>query len=78
VLAIVAVGPLSFGLVAYRLAALLTTGFALARRTGRLALLSLTAAVANVALNAALIPPFGYVGSAFATGTGYVVLAVTY
>jgi antigen flippase len=73
-----AVGPASFGLVAYGLAALLTTGFALARRTGRLALLSLVAAIVNVGLNVALIPPFGYVGSAFATAAGYVALAATY
>jgi O-antigen/teichoic acid export membrane protein len=73
-----AVGPLAFGLVAYGLAALLTTGFSLARRTMHLASLSLVAAAVNVTLNLTLIPPFGFVGAAFATASGYLVLAATY
>ena len=73
-----AVGPLAFGVVAYGVATLLTTGFALARRTAYAAGLSVIAAVVNVGLNVALIPPFGFVGASFATGSGYVVLAATY
>jgi O-antigen/teichoic acid export membrane protein len=73
-----AVGPLAFGGVAYGLAVLLTTGIALARRTVHLAVFSTLAAGVNVALNFLLIPPFGFVGAAFATGAGYAVLAATY
>jgi O-antigen/teichoic acid export membrane protein len=73
-----AVGPLAFGVVAYGMATLLTTGFALARRTGSAAALSVLAAGANIALNLALIPPFGFVGASVATGSGYVVLAASY
>jgi O-antigen/teichoic acid export membrane protein len=73
-----AVGPLAFGAVAYGLATLLTVGFSLARRTLHLATLSLVAAATNVALNISLIPPFGFIGAAFATASGYVVLAFAY
>lgn len=73
-----AVGPLAFGGVAYGLAALMTTGIALARRTVHLAVFSTVAASVNVVLNLLLIPPFGFVGAAFATASGYAVLAVTY
>jgi O-antigen/teichoic acid export membrane protein len=73
-----AVGPLAFGVVAYGMATLLTTGFALARRTGSAAALSVLAAGANIALNLALIPPFGFVGASVATGSGYLVLAASY
>jgi O-antigen/teichoic acid export membrane protein len=73
-----AVGPLAFGAVGYGIAALLTTGVALARRTGYLAALSLFSAALNIGLNFALIPPFGFVGSAFATTAGYGLLATSY
>ncbi len=73
-----AVGPLAFGVVAYGASALLTLGFSLARRTVRLALMSLVAAATNIALNLALIPLFGFVGAALATACGYLVLAATY
>jgi O-antigen/teichoic acid export membrane protein len=40
--------------------------------------LATVAAAANIALNLALIPPFGIVGAALASAGGYAVLAVLY
>jgi O-antigen/teichoic acid export membrane protein len=73
-----AVGPLMLGMLAYGLVTLLATGIALARSTGRGALLSVLAAGINIGLNFALIPPFGIVGAALATAVGYGFLAVAY
>jgi O-antigen/teichoic acid export membrane protein len=73
-----AVGPLMLGAIGYGLVSLLTTGFSIARKTGRLALLTLIAAGVNIGLNFALIPPYGIVGAAFATTIGYGVLAASY
>jgi O-antigen/teichoic acid export membrane protein len=47
-------------------------------RTGRLATLSVLAAVVNVAAALALVPPFGIVGAAGATLIGYLVLTMFY
>jgi O-antigen/teichoic acid export membrane protein len=71
-----AVAPLTFGTVCYGLSSLLLLGISLARRTGLVLGFTAVAAVVNVGLNVALIPPFGMVGAAFATGTGYGVLAL--
>jgi O-antigen/teichoic acid export membrane protein len=73
-----AVGPLMLGMLAYGLVALLATGIALARSTGRGALLTVLAAGINIGLNFALIPPFGIVGAAVATAIGYAILAISY
>jgi O-antigen/teichoic acid export membrane protein len=73
-----AVGPLMLGMLAYGLVSLLATGIALARSTGRGALLTVLAAGINIALNFALIPPFGIVGAAFATAIGYGFLAIAF
>jgi O-antigen/teichoic acid export membrane protein len=73
-----AVGPLMLGALGYGLVSLLTTGFALARKTGRLATLTLLAAGINIGLNFLLIPPWGIVGAAVATAVGYGALAVAY
>jgi O-antigen/teichoic acid export membrane protein len=73
-----AVGPLSLGGVAYALSALLMTGILISRRTIHLAAFALLAAGVNIALNLALVPPFGFVGSAVGTAVGYGVLAVAY
>jgi O-antigen/teichoic acid export membrane protein len=73
-----AVGPLMLGMLAYGLVSLLATGIALARSTGRGALLTVLAAGANIGLNFALIPPFGIVGAAAATAIGYGLLAIGY
>jgi len=73
-----AVGPLMLGMIGYGIVSLLTTGFSIARRTGRLALLTVAAAGINIGLNFALIPPWGIVGAALATGIAYGLLAVGY
>jgi len=73
-----AVGPLMLGMLAYGLVTLLATGIALARSTGRGALLTVLAAGINIGLNFALIPPFGIVGAAVATAVGYGLLAIAY
>jgi O-antigen/teichoic acid export membrane protein len=72
------VGPLMLGMLAYGLVALLGTGIALARSTGRGALLTVLAAGINIGLNFALIPPFGIFGAALATAVGYGFLAIGY
>jgi O-antigen/teichoic acid export membrane protein len=76
--AYLAVGPLALGTTAYGIAVVLTTGISLARRTMYLAVLGVAAAVVNIGLNFALIPPFGIVGSALATTAGFGVLALSY
>jgi len=73
-----AVGPLMLGAIGYGLVSVLTTGFSLARKTGRLALLAVGAAAVNIGLNFALIPPWGIVGAGVATAIGYGALAVAY
>jgi O-antigen/teichoic acid export membrane protein len=73
-----AVGPLMLGMLAYGLVTLLATGIALARSTGRGALLTVLAAGINIGLNFALIPPWGVVGAAVATAVGYGLLAIGY
>jgi O-antigen/teichoic acid export membrane protein len=72
------VGPLMLGAIGYGIVSLLTTGFAIARKTGRQALLTLAAAALNIGLNFALIPPLGILGAGLATALGYGLLAVTY
>jgi O-antigen/teichoic acid export membrane protein len=73
-----AVGPLMLGAIGYGLVSLLTTGFSIARKTGRLAALTVFAAGVNIGLNFVLIPPYGIIGAAFATTIGYGVLAASY
>lgn len=70
-----AVMPLTFGTVFYGLSSLLLLGISLARKTSLVLAFTAVAAAVNVILNVALIPPFGLVGAAVATGTGYAVLA---
>jgi O-antigen/teichoic acid export membrane protein len=73
-----AVGPLAFGAIGFGAATVLMTGIGLARRNVYVAVLSIIAALANLGLNLALIPPFGIVGAALASAGGYAVLAVLY
>lgn len=73
-----AVGPLMLGMVGYGLVSVLTTGFAIARKTGRLALLTVSAAALNIGLNFALIPRWGIVAASVATAVGYGALAASY
>lgn len=72
------VGPLALGTALYGISTLLTTGLAIVRKTVQLAALAVGAALLNVALNFALIPPFGIVGAGLATAGGYGALALSY
>jgi O-antigen/teichoic acid export membrane protein len=76
--AYLAVGPLALGAALYGVSTLLTTGLAIVRKTVHLAALAVAAAVLNVILNFALIPPFGIVGASLATAAGYGALALSY
>jgi O-antigen/teichoic acid export membrane protein len=76
--AYLAVGPLVLGTVANGIATLLTTGISIVRRTIYLAVFGVACAGVNIALNFALIPPFGIVGAAIATAIGYGFLAIAY
>ena len=73
-----AVGPLAFGAIGFGASAVLLTGIGLAKRTIYVAGLATVAALANIALNFALIPPFGIVGAALASAGGYGLLALLY
>jgi O-antigen/teichoic acid export membrane protein len=73
-----AVGPLAFGAIGYGAASVLITGIALARRTLYVAFLATLAGITNIALNFALIPPFGILGAGLASAGGYAVLAGLY
>jgi O-antigen/teichoic acid export membrane protein len=76
--AYLAVGPLSLGATLYGISTLLTTGLAIVRKTVHLSALAIGAALLNVVLNFALIPPFGIVGAGLATAAGYGALALSY
>jgi len=71
-----AVGPLSFGVVAFGISLVVTSGISFARRTRLLPLIAGAAAAVNIGLNFALIPPYGMVGAALAAAAGYATLAV--
>jgi O-antigen/teichoic acid export membrane protein len=70
-----AVGPLALGAVAVGISAVAMSGISYVRRTELLAGAAVLAAVVNIGLNFALIPPFGMVGAAFATAAAYLLLA---
>ena len=72
------VGPLALGTALYGIATVLTTGLAIVRKTVHLAGLAVGAAVLNIVLNFALIPPLGIVGAGLATAVGYGALALSY
>jgi O-antigen/teichoic acid export membrane protein len=70
-----AVGPLCFGIVAFGTSAVTVAGISFTRRMGYVPLVSGAAAIVNIALNFALIPPFGMIGAAIATAVGFLILA---
>jgi O-antigen/teichoic acid export membrane protein len=76
--AYLAVGPLALGTAFYGISTVLTTGLAIVRKTVHLAGLAVGAALLNIVLNFALIPPFGIVGAGVATAAGYGALALSY
>lgn len=73
-----AVGIVAFGLVVFGISSVVVAGISIARQTKWLALYSAIAALANVALNFVLIPPFGQVGAALATLAAYILLTGLY
>jgi O-antigen/teichoic acid export membrane protein len=71
-----AVGLLAFAASAYAGYTVLAIGIGRARRTQFNWIVSGVAAVLNIALNFALIPPYGMMGAAVATAVAYVALFV--
>jgi O-antigen/teichoic acid export membrane protein len=69
---------LCLGAVAYGTTSITASGMTMKHRNGRLAWISLAAALANVAAAVTLVPPFGIVGAAAASLVGYLLLTLTY
>lgn len=72
------VGIVAFGLAAYGVSGVVVAAISIARQTRFLMIYSGLAALANIALNLVLIPPFGQIGAAIATLLAYVVLTGLY
>ena len=70
------VGPLAFATVAYGAYIVIAIGVGRARRTQFNWVVTGAAAAVNVALNLALIPPYGMMGAAIATVAAYSTMAV--
>ena len=70
------VGPLAFATVAYGAYIVIAIGVGRARRTQFNWVVTGAAAAVNVALNLALIPPYGMMGAAIATVAAYATMAV--
>ncbi len=70
------VGPLAFSTVAYAAYVVIAIGVGRARRTQFNWVVTGVAAVVNVALNMALIPAYGMMGAAIATGAAYTTMAI--
>jgi O-antigen/teichoic acid export membrane protein len=73
-----AIPLLCLGSVAFGSLTVTAAGMTMMHRTGRLASLSVVAAVVNVGAALALVPPFGITGAAAATLIGYVCLTLAY
>lgn len=73
-----AIPLLCIGSVAYGSVTITASGMTMMHRTGRLATLSIVAAVINVVAALVLVPKWGIVGAAGATVVGYTVLTVSY
>jgi O-antigen/teichoic acid export membrane protein/glycosyltransferase involved in cell wall biosynthesis len=70
------VGPLAFATVSYAAYIVIAIGVGRARRTQFNWVVTAAAAAVNVALNLALIPPYGMMGAAIATVAAYTTMAV--
>jgi O-antigen/teichoic acid export membrane protein len=70
------VGPLAFATVSYAAYIVIAIGVGRARRTQFNWVVTGAAALVNVALNLALIPPYGMIGAALATVAAYTTMAV--
>ena len=73
-----AVPGIALGWLGFAAATVLSTEFSLSRRTRVIAFATMTAGTSNVALNLVLIPPFGFVGAAWATAASFMLLAAIY
>jgi O-antigen/teichoic acid export membrane protein len=73
-----AIPLLSLGAVASGSQTIVASGMTLMHKTGRLAAISMLAAVVNVTATLALVPLFGIVGAAAASMAGYVFLSAAY
>ncbi len=73
-----AVPGIAIGWLAWGLAFVLATEFMVSRRTKVIAVATGISALANVALNLILIPPFGFAGASWATAMTFVLLATIY
>ena len=73
-----AVGMLTMSVALFGVSNLVLFGIGITRRTGYVAVYTLIALGLNVGLNVLLIPPWGMMGSAFATLVAYGALAVFY
>ena len=65
------IGPLAMGTLFSSMYFVVQTGIYIARRTGVIAFTMCAAAALNTLLNFVLIPPYGIVGAAVATGLGH-------
>ena len=73
-----AVPGIALGWLAWTVAIVLQTELAVQRRTGTIAAVTAIAAVVNIVANLVLIPPFGFVGAAWATALSFALLAAMY
>jgi O-antigen/teichoic acid export membrane protein len=73
-----AVPGIALGWLAWGIAFVLATEFMISRRTKVIGVGTLIAAGVNVVLNLILIPPFGFVGAAWASAATFMVLAAIY
>jgi O-antigen/teichoic acid export membrane protein len=73
-----AVPGIALGWLGWTVAVVLQTELAVSRRTGVIAVVTSVAAVVNVGANLLLIPPFGFVGAAWATALSFGLLAAIY
>lgn len=73
-----AVPGIALGWLAWGIAFVIATEFVITRKTRTVGLASAAAAAANVLLNVALIPPFGFVGAAWASAATFTLLALIY
>lgn len=76
--AAIAIAPLCLGAVALATTQVTGLGISLSRKTKYIALGSGIAAVANLGLNALLVPPWGILGASVATAISYTVLTLSY
>ena len=76
--AVVAIGPLALGMVAYATTQVTAGGITLKLRTRYMAIHASLAAAINVALNLVLIPQYAALGAAWATMIAYTYLTLAY